>query len=51
MTQYDISISREQVAGLLNDTNVLGEMVRDVINQVLHVRNRRIVYTFFTKIT
>lgn len=38
MTQYDISISREQVAGLLNDTNVLGEMVRDVINQVLQAQ-------------
>ena len=34
MKQYDISISREQMAGLLSEENVFGDMVREVINRV-----------------
>ena len=33
MKQYDISISREQMAGLLSEENVF-DMVREVINRV-----------------
>ena len=38
MKQYDISISREQMAGLLSEENVFGDMVREVINQVLQAQ-------------
>lgn len=38
MKPYDINISREQLAGLLSEENVLGDMVRDVINQVLQAQ-------------
>ena len=38
MKQYDISISREQMAGLLSEENVFGDMVREGINQVLQAQ-------------